>query len=380
MFKGLLQMHDWNLKAVFTPGRIYYRPLLSLSFILDKEFWFLNEKVMHLENVVLHLVNVVLVYYLALMLLPDNENEVSMLPVTAALCFGLHPINTESVNWISGRTDVMAGTFILLTTLYLLKFKKAHKKRFLVVSSLSLLLAALTKEVAMAFLPAFFLILTAYDRDNLTTGNYIGKTNRKLLPTVCLFLIVLALLYFLLRSGYFSSNTSNLGKTIKKIAADPNHALFVCLRAFGFYMKKLYAPFPLDFTIAEVDPLYELLALPLLLLCFLVALKRTLSAALFTAGILLIAPSLLVAFGNIAWMPYAERYVYVSSAFVVIPTAFFVRKRLEPLRNRTLIKAGVSVLLTILSLATLERNIYWMNTTPPYKDVKWLVEKDSSGK
>jgi protein O-mannosyl-transferase len=314
------------------------------------------------------------------MLLPDNENEVSMLPVTAALCFGLHPVNTESVNWISGRTDVMAGAFILLTTLYLLKFKKEHKKRFLVVSSLSLLLAVLTKEVAMAFLPAAFLILTAHDSDNLTTRNHTDKANQKLLPAVCLFLIVLALLYFLLRSGFLSSNTSNLGKTIKKITADPNHALFVCLRAFGFYIKKLYAPFPLDFTIAAVDPLYELLALPLLLLCFLVALNRTLPAALFTAGILLITPSLLVAFGNIAWMPYAERYVYVSSAFVIIPTAFYIRKRLEPLRNRTLIKAGVSVLLIILSLATLERNIYWMNTTPPYKDVKWIVDKDSPGK
>src|SRR6266568_8847319 len=151
MFKGLLQMHDWNLKDVFTPGGIYYRPLLSLSFILDKEFWLLNERVMHVENVLLHLLNVALVYYLALALLPDHEKEESLLPLTAALCFGLHPVNTEAVNWISGRADVMAGTFVLLSALYLVKFKKENKKCFLGVSSLSLLLGVLSKEVAVAF-------------------------------------------------------------------------------------------------------------------------------------------------------------------------------------------------------------------------------------
>src|SRR6266568_1030350 len=154
MFKGLLQMHDWNLKNVFTPGGIYYRPLISLSFILDKEFWLLNERIMHLENVLLHLLNMVLVYYLALTLLPDHEKEESLLPLTAALCFGLHPINTEAVNWISGRTDVMAGTFVLLSALYLIKFRQENKKLFLVVSSLALLLGVLSKEVAVALIPA----------------------------------------------------------------------------------------------------------------------------------------------------------------------------------------------------------------------------------
>ncbi len=128
MFKGLLQMHDWNLKNVFTPGGLYYRPLLSLSFIMDKEFWLLNERVMHLENVFLHLFNVTLVYYLTLTLLADHEKEESVLPLTAALCFGLHPINTEAVNWISGRADLMACTFVLLSTLYLVKFKKGSAR------------------------------------------------------------------------------------------------------------------------------------------------------------------------------------------------------------------------------------------------------------
>lgn len=380
MFKELLHMREWNLKGIFSPtGGIYFRPLLALSFILDREIWLLNERIMHFENVVFHLLNIAIVYNLALQLLPENEREESYSPLIAALCFGLHPINTESVNWISGRSDVMAGTFVLLSALYLVKFKMGYKRRFLLFSLLSLILGVLTKEVAMAFIPAAFFIIVARDSNTSVAKTHNNKTNIKPLMAACLLLAiltVLASLYFVARHHILSSTTSSsLGKTINAISSDPSNSLFVCLRAFGFYMKKLFAPLPLDFTIREVDPLYELFALPVLLLCLFIAIKRTLLSALFTASILLITPSLLIAFGNIAWMPYAERYVYVSSAFIIIPSVFYIREKAASLTSRTTIKACVPALIILMSVITLERNIYWMKTTAPYDKVKVLVEK-----
>lgn len=379
MVHHLLQMGDWSLKSIFTPGGIYYRPLLSLSFILDKELWSLNEHIMHLENVLIHLLNVAIVYKLALTLLPDKEKEESRLPLVAALCFGLHPLNTESVNWISGRTDVMAGTFVFLSALYLVKFKQENRKRFLAVSTLSLLLGILTKEVALAFLPGAFFMLIAEDTDQ-TSGQGTYNKYHDWLRILLLLLIILAvpvLLYFQMRSHDLSTDAGRLGKTIMQMSNDPGQALFVCLRAFGFYMKKLYLPLPLDLTIREVDPLYELLALPFLLLALLLLGRRTLVTAIYLAGILLITPSLLIAFDQIAWTPYAERYVYVASAFIIIPSAFFLNRQLECFRQRTLIKAGVSALLVTMAMFTLQRNIYWMKTTAPYQKVKHIVEKKS---
>lgn len=380
MVHGLLQMDDWNLRSVFAPGGIYYRPLLGLSFILDKELWSLNEQIMHLENVLIHLLNVAIVYKLALTLLPDREKEESLIPLVAALCFGLHPINTESVNWISGRTDVMAGTFVFLSALYLVKYKKENRRRFLAVSILSLFLGVLTKEVALAFLPGAFFMLIAEDADNHTAEQGTENKNPKSLRILFPLLIILAvpiLLYFQVRSHDLSSDTTRLSKTFMQISSDPDQSLFVCFRAFGFYMKKLYLPLPLDLTIREVDPLYELLAIPFLLLALLMVGRRTLMTAIYLAGMLLIAPSLLIAFDQIAWTPYAERYVYVTSAFVIIPSAFYLSKQLECFRKKTLIKAGVSALLVTMAMFTLQRNIYWMKTTAPYQKVKGIVEKKS---
>ena len=51
---------------------------------------------------------------LARELLPDNR----LAPLFAALLFAVHPVHTESVSWISGRTDVLAALFFLLANLH----------------------------------------------------------------------------------------------------------------------------------------------------------------------------------------------------------------------------------------------------------------------
>ncbi len=100
----------------------YYRPLLASTFIIDKYVWGLNESFMHLENILLHAMNVVLVFLIARRIaLAEKLTLIEPLAFCAALLFALHPINTEAVNWISGRTDLLAGLFVLCSLLFLLR-------------------------------------------------------------------------------------------------------------------------------------------------------------------------------------------------------------------------------------------------------------------
>ena len=101
----------------------------------------------------------------------------------------------------------------------------------------------------------------------------------------------LVLLYVLLRKYAYSSHAARIGMTLKFIFNDLDHTLFVFFRDFGFYMKKMFWPFPLNFAIVEVDPLYELLAVPVVLLCCLLAIRRTLISAVFLAGVVMLTPS-----------------------------------------------------------------------------------------
>lgn len=65
----------------------------------------------HAGNVVLHLVNGVLVYRLGLLWITPAG------AVVAAGLFWLHPVQVESVAYISSRSDVLATTFALLAVL-----------------------------------------------------------------------------------------------------------------------------------------------------------------------------------------------------------------------------------------------------------------------
>ena len=141
---------------VITPGGgFYYRPLVNLSYWLDFRLWGLDPTFMHLENIVVHLVNVFLVFLIASRL--PVSSEIKGLPFFCALLFGLHPINSESVNWIAGRTDLFAGMFILLAVYCLIRAIQEQSTRFAILAFVVAFVGMLAKETAIMFIPAALL-------------------------------------------------------------------------------------------------------------------------------------------------------------------------------------------------------------------------------
>lgn len=374
MVTGMLNTDHWSLRELFFPRGgvgLYYRPLLSLSFLLDNELWFMDSSFLHLENILLHLCNVLLVYLLALILLPESEKKTSYLPLIAALCFGLHPITTESVNWVSGRTDLMAGFFILLCALSLVLFRQGQRYGYLCWATLALLCATLTKEVSLAFLLGAFFLLNARSSGEAAAGASLGGRLKRMAPELFLLGVMtagLALVYYYLQTHPYRYDSSKLRMTFHFIFVDPFHTLFVFLRAFGFYLKKLFWPFPLNFAIVEVDPLYELLAIPLVLGCGYLAVRRTLLSATFLAGVCMITPAFLPAFNQVAWTPYAERYAYIASAFVTTAAVLFLGRQMQLPHYGRALKVVVPCLLVLLALATFQRNLIWKSNLSLYGD------------
>lgn len=375
MIVWLHGLDNWSLRDLFFPsaanGNYYYRPLLMLTYFLDKEVWSLNASIMQLENVLLHLVNSLLVFAFARNLLPEVERPTSFAPLVAALCFALHPLAVEPVGWISGRTDVFAGMFILMSAVALLKYKLEHNFFYVFVALVALVCGTLSKEVAVGFVPGAFLLLIAKQKGQHepTTANEIFWARFKKIGGFLLLAGGMSLVFFGLRSLAYTSSSSRISMTLQFMFNDLYHALFVFLRAFGFYLKKLYWPFPLNLAIIEIDPLYELLAIPLVLLCFWIASRRTLGSATFIAGIFLIMPALPIAFNQIAWTPYAERYVYIASAFIAIASVFYLRERLNNCHYPLLIKSGIFLFLVFMGAATFQRNMVMQTNLTRYMDM-----------
>lgn len=131
----------------------YYRPVVILSLALDHSLWGLEPRGYHLTNLVIYALSTI---GLSLLLLGPVSWAAAALAVAL---FALHPTHVESVAFISGRSDLLAG-FFLVGTMLLIKEAICDPRRgrigLLVLAGLSYLLSLLSKESA-GHLPLFAL-------------------------------------------------------------------------------------------------------------------------------------------------------------------------------------------------------------------------------
>jgi tetratricopeptide (TPR) repeat protein len=158
---------------------------------------------------------------------------------------------------------------------------------------------------------------------------------------------------------------------------NPSHSFFLFLRATGFYLIKLIFPWPLNFAIDDVDPLYELAAMPLVGICLYIAAQRTMNSAIFTAGLFLFTPALLIALNQIAWTPYAERYLYSTTAFTAIVLVMYCHRRcvMLPIQWQYIL---ATVVLLVFAGATFQRNTVWQKNITILADTAKKSPQDST--
>ena len=135
----------------------YYRPMMSLGYLICYQIFGRSALGFHLVNVVLHVAVVGALFLLTAQLFHSRG-----LAFWASVLFALHPIHTESVAWISGVTDLELTVFYLLAFYLFVKSARPAGKsdrRTQLAMLAAFLLAAFSKEQALT-LP---LLATLYE-------------------------------------------------------------------------------------------------------------------------------------------------------------------------------------------------------------------------
>ena len=132
------------------PDNAMYRPLLLASFALNYALSGYEVWSYHLLSLALHLGCAYLVLLSGEILLQSRPAA-----LLAALVFGVHPINTEPLNYISSRSEIMAGFFVLLAFWAFLRGCSGRVGKGLVAGGYAA--ALLAKSVAI-LLPAILLV------------------------------------------------------------------------------------------------------------------------------------------------------------------------------------------------------------------------------
>jgi tetratricopeptide (TPR) repeat protein len=132
-----------------------YFPLTYTTFRIERALWGLNPTGYHFVNLLLHVVNALLVWRL-----------LSRLSVPgawlAAAIFALHPVQVESVAWITERKNVLSLFFFLLSLLSWVEFVKerpGRRWRFYFMALMFCALALFSKTTACTLPVALLLVL-----------------------------------------------------------------------------------------------------------------------------------------------------------------------------------------------------------------------------
>lgn len=138
----------WNSNAGL------YRPLSLVSFAIEYSLSPNNPFIHHAFNVAYYAILCCLLFELLCKVFPKTNSRFFLL---AVLLFIAHPIHTEVVANIKSRDEIFSLLFFLLCCRQLYVKPERGKKNIL-WASVFFLLALLSKEGALALLPAIFLI------------------------------------------------------------------------------------------------------------------------------------------------------------------------------------------------------------------------------
>ncbi len=150
-----------NIPAAFTQqvfaNTHYYRPLLTISFMLNAAIAGASPFIYHLSNIALHAcAAMTLFYFLRLW------GHITRFALAAALLFSVHPAAGQAVAWIPGRNDILLAIFSLLSFSCFMRGLTGQRRAFW-LHLLFYFCALLTKENA-AVLPGLLACYAFYIR------------------------------------------------------------------------------------------------------------------------------------------------------------------------------------------------------------------------
>jgi tetratricopeptide (TPR) repeat protein len=336
------------------------RPLLMFSYWVNYQF---SQAPFgfHAVNILIHLLNSFLVFSIARKLARRESSD--WLPAAfAAAVFLLHPIQTEAVSYIAGRSECLSVLFFLAAFAVFL-YRRASEVSW--ATSIAVLVlfgaAALTKEHTLV-LPALLLLTDYYWNPGFSFSGM--RRNWRLYAP-----IALAAGGGLVYVAKVLTQAATAGFGLKELTW--YQYFFTECRAFFVYLRLLVFPagqnldweYPISRSILDHGAIFGVAALVLLTAAAIYFRRRyQLASYGFLVYLLLLAPtSSFVPIRD----PVAERRLYLPMiGMLLVVIAALARIRLD----RRKLAAALCGMVAVLAFATYQRNELWGSDIAIWED------------
>ena len=337
-------------KSVQGKGIGYYRPVVILSYMLDYKIWGLNAKGFHYTNILLHSINSVLLFLIVYHICAGL-----FFSLCCGLIFSIHPVQSESVIWISGRTDLFGVMFFFLSFYLYLLYKNKNNKIMLTLSLIFYALGVLSKEFVL-LLPV---LLLCFDYI------YSGEKNKTIFLNYRLFShFITGLLYFIFRKLVLNISNPEFNPV-----SSFNRVYTFIFNGMPYYFSKLIFPYNLnvyiDFQIQKVSLLNLFILIFVICACMFFLKKNYFKisrSVIFFMCFMIIS---IIPFSNV--LPFslapdseiavAERFLYLTSAaFCVLLVKIIFLFKTGFLKN-TIVFLAIIIFIVLLNMRITD----WLN-------------------
>ena len=334
----LIKASDGLRRFWFTTQPPDYFPLTSTSLWLEWRLWGMNATGYHVVNVLLHALSSIIMWFVLRRLrIPGAW--------LAATIFAVHPVNVESVAWITERKNTLSMALYLLSTFLYLRSETNPSKHWYSLSLFCFLLALLGKT-SVVMLPFVLLGCAWWQR---------GRVGRKDVVRTIPFFALSTLMGLVTRWFQYSRA---IGPDIVRSDGFLSR-LAGAGWAVWFYSYKAIIPHKLSFVYPrwEINASSPISYLPtsVLIVCFLLLLKYRKSWArplLFGFGYYVVTLFPVLGFFDIYFMKYslvADHWQYSSIIGIIALSAsggYLLSDRLH--QKMRYAAAMAAVVLTVL--------------------------------
>ena len=151
-FQYLPQVFSQDLGRGSGVGFHYWRPLTSMVYMLEYSWWGPNPTGYHLLNIAFHALAAGCLYWLIIVLFSDQVTA-----FLAAGLFAVHPVHSQTVNYISNLQEGLSAVFVFLSLTFYVKYCRNTDRRYYLLMLVSFILALISKESGL-IVPGLFLL------------------------------------------------------------------------------------------------------------------------------------------------------------------------------------------------------------------------------
>ncbi len=188
-----------NIQSIFLTdaflnpvGKEFYRPLQTLSFMVDMQIDANNPVIFHISNFIFHCLACIALFHLLILLKFDWR-----LSSAGVVLYAVHPLFCMAVTWIPGRGDLLLGACVATSFICFIKSIRSttqiKSKLYLASTLFFYALAIFSKETGIV-LPVILTLYYFLEKGKKSTGILI-KDNLLLLSAVLGWLIITILWY-----------------------------------------------------------------------------------------------------------------------------------------------------------------------------------------